>query len=368
MKIGLILLSARHNPLPSTRIAVLNMLPHLAKAGIETEVIYEPDSAADTPSLPETLCEKILATGCDLVLFQRVRGPSAVQLVRRLSAQGVKTAYMLCDLIDVEMAEATDGTLAVTEFLRSLHPANLREKVYVVHDGIERPDVVKSEPSSSRGTRQRPLRAVLVSSASLDALPILGYPPEWLQVTIVGRYARRLRLLDRFNGARWTLAEKATSAERRAYLRFLLHPRIRRVAWDASDVYRHLLQADIGIIPVDATGSWRTVVPGVPGWMSKSENRLSLMMSVGLPVIATPIPAYEAVIDQGRNGFLARNLEEWMGALEVLRDPAARGRIGNAARATVHQRFSMERQAELLVAALHSIAGRSSSSAKRSIQ
>ena len=362
------MLSSRRNPLPSTRIAVLNVLPHLAKAGIEAEIVYEPDSAADTPSLPEALGERILAAGCDLVIFQRVRGPSAVRLARRLSAQGVKTAYMVCDLVDAEMTEETDGTLAVTEFLRSLHPANLREKIFVVHDGIERPDVRKFEPSSSRGTRQQPLHAVLVSSASLDALPLLGYPPEWLHVTIVGRYARRLKLVDRFNNARWTLAEKATSAERRAYLRFLLHPRIHRVAWDASDVYRHLLRADIGIIPVDVTGQWRTVVAGIPGWMSKSENRLSLMMSAGLPVIATPIPAYEAVVDQGRNGFLAGNLEQWMQALEILRDPAARRRIGNAARATVHPRFSMERQAELLVAALRSIVGPSPGSPQRSTQ
>jgi hypothetical protein len=367
MKVGFILLSARQNPLPSTRIAVLNMLPYLAKVGIQTEIVYEPDSATDTPTLSETLSERVRATGCDLVVFQRVRGPSAVRLVKRLSSEGVKTAYMVCDLVDTEMAEATDGTLAVTEFLRSLHPANLWEKVHVVHDGIERPDVVKSAPSSSLGTTRQPLRAVLVSSATLDALPILGYPPEWLRVTIVGRYPARINLLDRINSVRWSLVEKVTSAERRAYLRFLLHPRIRRVPWDASGVYRHLLQADIGIIPVDVTGSWRTVVPGIPGWMSKSENRLSLMMSAGLPVIATPIPAYEAIVDHGRNGFLARNLKQWTEALELLRDPAARGRIGKAAHETVHRRFSMERQAELLVAALLSIAGRSCSSSERSI-
>ena len=368
MKVGFILLSARQDPLPSTRIAVLNMLPHLAKVGIEAEILYEPETAAETPSLPEGLCERILATGCDLVIFQRVRGASALRLVKRLSGIGVKTAYMVCDLVDAEMTQATDGTLAVTEFLRSLHPANLRDKIYVVHDGIERPGVVKSEPSLSHGSRLQPLRAVLVTSASLEALPVLGYPPDWLHVTIVGRYAPRQRVMDRFNGARWTLAAMAPGAERRAYLRFLFHPRIRRVAWEASDVYRHLMQADIGIIPVDVAGSWRTVVPGIQGWMSKSENRLSLMMSVGLPVIATPIPAYEAVIDQGRNGFLARNFEQWMEALEVLREPASRARIGKAARATVHQRFSMERQAELLVAALRSIVGRSCSLPKVSVK
>jgi glycosyltransferase involved in cell wall biosynthesis len=262
---------------------------------------------------------------------------------------------MLCDLVDIEMSAATDGTVAVTEFLRSLHPPELQGKIYVVHDGIERPDVNKPGSSASRGSRWDPLRAVLVTSSSLDSLPIVGYPPEWLHVTIVGRYARRWHVLNRFKGARWALSDKTKNADRRAYMRFLLHPRIRRVAWDAANVYRYLLQADIGIIPVDVTGAWRTVVPGIPGWMSKSENRLTLMMSAGLPVIATPIPAYEAVIDPGRNGFLARDRDGWMQALEALRDPDCRTRIGSAARATVHRRFSMEKQANLLVSALESI-------------
>lgn len=357
MKVGFLLLSGRRNPQPSTRIAVLNMLPYLAAAGIDAEILYEPEQATDTPLLPAALCERAHALGCDVVAFQRVRGPSAAGLARELSANGVKTAYMVCDFVDAQMTEATDATLAVTEFLRSLHPVNLREKVFVVHDGVEQPDVVKCGVSPSRGSRRQPLRAVIVSSSSLDRLPVLGVPPEWLSVTIVGRYPRRDRLVARFNHARWALGAKATIAERRAYLRFLLHPRIRRVAWDAVEVYRYLLEADIGILPINLTKTGPTAAPGVPVWMAKSENRLSLMMSVGLPVVATPIPAYEAIIEDGRNGFLARNNGQWTHALEVLRDPVTRDRVGRAARAAVHSRFSMKRQADLLVAALQSIAG-----------
>jgi hypothetical protein len=87
MKVGFVLLSTRQNPLPSTRIAVLNMLPYLAKAGVDVEIVFEPETPTDTPSLPEGLYERIVATRCDLVLFQRVRGPSALRLVERLSTR-----------------------------------------------------------------------------------------------------------------------------------------------------------------------------------------------------------------------------------------------------------------------------------------
>jgi glycosyltransferase involved in cell wall biosynthesis len=87
----------------------------------------------------------------------------------------------------------------------------------------------------------------------------------------------------------------------------------------------------------------------VPAWKLKSENRLTLKMAIGLPVISSPIPAYEAVVEHGRNGFFARSPTEWTRYLEVVRDPAIRHEIGKAARESVLPRFSMEEQARRLV-------------------
>ena len=112
-------------------------------------------------------------------------------------------------------------------------------------------------------------------------------------------------------------------------------------------------QADVGIIPVEtdpARGAlWR--------WQVKSENRLTLMMAMGLPVIATPIPAYEPVIRQGQNGYLARDNAEWLRQLSALRDPGLRESIGRQARQTALDAYSMERQAEKLVSVLRGLLG-----------
>jgi glycosyltransferase involved in cell wall biosynthesis len=142
--------------------------------------------------------------------------------------------------------------------------------------------------------------------------------------------------------------------ERLDYLGFLTDRRIRRVSWDPVGVYRHLLEADVGIIPVDAESAAEPA-DSVPSWMVKSENRLTLKMSVGLPVVASPIPSYEAVVQQGRNGFLARSEAEWWQHLEALRDPALRRRIGERARQSVHERYSMNEQARRLLAVLHGL-------------
>ena len=351
MKIGFVLLSNPANPIPSTRVAVLNMLPQLREGGLEPDIVFSPERPSETPTLPDDLFDRVRAGGYDIVVFQKVRGPDVTRLVGRLRAVGIRTAYMVCDLVDAEMAEITDATLLVTEFLRSLYPARLADKLHVVHDGIEQPNAVQQDTprTQAHGSRRTPLHAVLVTSARLDSLPVLGTLPDWLQVTVVGRYAPGQDILSRFNQARWTLSEQSGLTRRLAFIRFLADRRIRCEAWNAEGVYEQLARADIGIIPIDST-PWTAAVGTLPPtWMVKSENRLTLKMAVGLPVVATPIPAYEPVIRQGINGFLATSRTQWLEALDVLRDPDTRRNIGQAARASVLQRYSQQEQARRLI-------------------
>jgi glycosyltransferase involved in cell wall biosynthesis len=109
--------------------------------------------------------------------------------------------------------------------------------------------------------------------------------------------------------------------------------------------------ADLGIIPVDMRFD---PLPGrsVSWWQVKSENRLTMKMAMGLPVIASPVPAYKDVISQGDNGYLAESREEWMKCLDLLRDPDRRAAIGRRARDSVIQRYSKAEQARKLLAAL----------------
>lgn len=87
----------------------------------------------------------------------------------------------------------------------------------------------------------------------------------------------------------------------------------------------------------------------------KSENRLTLKMALGLPVIASPVPAYLDIIQQGINGYIARSRAEWLDAIDALRDPGHRREVGAAARSSVLERFSMEAQARKLISVLESV-------------
>jgi glycosyltransferase involved in cell wall biosynthesis len=345
-KIGFVLPSNSRNPLPSTRIAVLNMLPFLREAGFDPYIVYEPPSSIEEPDL-SGLAERLVADAFGIVFFQKVHGASVEALARRLSAAGIKTVFGVCDLVDAGMVDATDVTVAVTDYLRSLYPQPLQSKIHVVHDGIEHPQHCKAAWRNDVGSRGRPLRAVLVTSLELTRLPVLSKVPPWLTVTIVGNYPRQRELLYRFRRFRWAMY-KQDAADRAEYIAFLLDRHIRRVSWDPHMVYEEMEQADIGIIPIDTPAQPEDGLP-VPAWKVKSANRLTLMMAMGLPVIATPIPAYEAIVEHGVNGFFAHGEADWRAALESLRDPALRRRMGEHARRSVLEPYSVQEQARLLI-------------------
>lgn len=348
VKIGFVLLSNSRDPQPSTRIAVLNMLPHLRRAGFEPHIVHDPVQGTPQPELTG-LADRLAAAGFRIVVFQKVHGPGVEAQVHRLRALGIRTVFSICDHVIVPMVQATDATLAVTDYLRGLHPAELLPRIHVVHDGIERASVLKVGRTTHRGARAKPLSAVLVTSASPTRIAGVGSLPEWLAVTIVGRYAQAGRPLRGLREMRWALARQNLH-ERLEYLGFLLDPRVRRVPWDPVGVYGHLVDADIGIIPVETGADAPSAT-----WRVKSENRLTLKMSIGLPVIATPIPAYESVVEHGVNGFLARTARDWQRCFAALRDPELRRTMGQRARGSVIDRFGQERQASRLVAVLEGL-------------
>jgi glycosyltransferase involved in cell wall biosynthesis len=92
------------------------------------------------------------------------------------------------------------------------------------------------------------------------------------------------------------------------------------VPWDLHGWSRALAACDVVIAPAD-----------VARQPSKSNNRVTSGMALGLPVVASPLDSYLSIVRDGENGWIARTDDEWIAALERLRDPAARARIGQAA-------------------------------------
>jgi hypothetical protein len=77
-----------------------------------------------------------------------------------------------------------------------------------------------------------------------------------------------------------------------------------------------------------------------------------MKMSVGLPVVASPVPAYTPVIEPGGvNGYIARTRRTGSTPRRTPRPGEAQAG-GRRARAAVIERYSMKEQARRLVAVL----------------
>lgn len=119
-----------------------------------------------------------------------------------------------------------------------------------------------------------------------------------------------------------------------------------RVSWTIEDEVKQIQHCSVGLMPLPET-DWAR---------GKCALKALQYMACGIPCIATPFGAVLDIIEHGVNGWLARTDEEWHEAIEALRDPVLRARLGEAARATVETRFALKTAAPELAAEIEALA------------
>jgi len=354
---------------PSTRLTVENMRPLLDARGYESTILFSPYSFNPRPNLnPEKVVRKAQKEGVDIVYFQKMG--KLAEVAHALKESGIQTVFGVCDYVDELMSDACDATITVSDYIRDHYSDSIKGKVHVVHDGIEHPEKQKS----GYGVHTT-LDAVVLSSQGITKLPVLTDIPSYVIVEVIGRYSRdpsmvggvlRHAHLSIENGNSDAIVDCAFRIVKNLPRRLGLikgneyHPNglnghdpgvpFRKVEWDITTVYDRLPTYDVGLIPIEFDGT-----SGFNRTKSKSSNMLTQLMAAGLPVIASPVPSYLNIIKQGENGFIADSPEEWVAILEELRDPKLRESVGRVARESVLERFSQERQADMVVGIFDSI-------------
>jgi len=108
--------------------------------------------------------------------------------------------------------------------------------------------------------------------------------------------------------------------------------RLKAQRWVRESEVSDLSEIDIGVYPL----------PDEEWVLGKSGLKALQYMALEIPTVAQSVGANLQIIENGRNGFLAKNEGEWLSALrELIRDPDLRLRVGKAARQTVEERYSV---------------------------
>ena len=115
--------------------------------------------------------------------------------------------------------------------------------------------------------------------------------------------------------------------------------------WTLDSEVQDIQGFSVGIMPLPKT-EW-----------SKGKCALKAIqyMACGVPCVATPFGAVRDIIRDEENGLFADTEEKWRDAFERLRDPELRKKLGEAGRATVRERYSLDATAPRFIELLESV-------------
>jgi glycosyltransferase involved in cell wall biosynthesis len=126
-----------------------------------------------------------------------------------------------------------------------------------------------------------------------------------------------------------------------------------RVPWKAAQVRAWSFEREVNDIRSFSVG----IMPLPKDAWTRGKCALKALqyMACGVPCIATPYGAVLDIIADNVNGLYADSPDEWRAAVEWLRDPALRARLGSTGRAAVESQFSLKIAAPRLAQLLESI-------------
>jgi glycosyltransferase involved in cell wall biosynthesis len=338
-KIGYIMLGDTDKVLASTRITILNTLDLIRQNGYDP-MILDKSSFYDPFRNLNGVVEEAVSQGFgdgDIVYIQSMRSESAIDSVNKFRGLGIKTVFGVCNFIDTTMAGLCDATVVPSQRLKGCYPEYLHDKIHVVHDGIEFSNIYKT----NYGVECNPC-SVFLTGKRYDYIPGL-FIPEDMNLTVIGPYghnnAQSFRVPRGHGGKTGVETPKGFNS-------------FRKIVW-SLEAYKRLSEFDIGVLPIDLNEPMPR--PDQAPTTTRSSNKLTQMMSVGLPVIAGPLPAYYDIIEHGVNGFIATTPDEWITAFDELRSADVRIMIGKVARESVKDKFSLEAQVDKLLTVLKSL-------------
>ncbi len=109
------------------------------------------------------------------------------------------------------------------------------------------------------------------------------------------------------------------------------------IEWNETSEIDDLLKMDIGLMPLQAD-AWSE---------GKCGFKLIQYLSLGIPAIASPVGVNKAIIQEGVNGFIASNNQEWEDHLrKLIADTQLRKNLGKNGRNKIVAEFSIQSQKE----------------------
>lgn len=118
---------------------------------------------------------------------------------------------------------------------------------------------------------------------------------------------------------------------------------IKFIEWSEATEVDLITKFDIGVMPLENT-FWE---------LGKCAYKLIQYMGCGIPVVASAVGMNNEVVQNGKNGFLVNDDDEWMQRLcDLIIDKELRISQGSYGRATVTENFNLEKSSAILLSVI----------------
>ncbi len=340
--------------MPSSRLRVYQYVPFLQALGMKVTVI---------PALPEpwfsrlyysrskwahffqyaseflnSISRALRSRNYDVVFIQKglllsnIRGMerlfahSGSRLIFDLDDRVYGTNIMEFDWPILRMMQDPDQAGKLSQRCRAVVAGNpylgdlarkYNRNVFVIPTPVDTDRLVPSENSSPAASRSE----IVVGWAGMasTALTYFSLVADALR-EISRRYPIRLRLLTRLHGRKFHLDGV----------------KVEVVDWSYENEAREMQRFDLAIAPLQ-DDDWSR---------GKCSFRVLTYMSTGIPTVASRAGANCEMLEDGADGFLADDTEEWVNKLSrLIEDKDLRRRMGAAARKKVVERYSVKKMA-----------------------
>jgi len=339
---------------PSNRLRVEQYLPWLREQGVTARVrpfmspalyrvLYEPGQVAykitmTMAGVAKRLADLVRAARADVVVIHREAWPFGTALLERLIARVCPAM-----VFDFDDAIYLNGSSKANPWTSRFRSARKTEAIL----GVSAQVIAGNRLLQTYALRYNPHVTVIPTPVDTQRYRCRSGPGRAGKIVIgwMGTHttAAYLQMLQRPLAA---LVQRYPQVEVRvvgAGRHPLALASLRTIRWELARELEELHQFDIGLMPM----------PDDEWTRGKCGFKALLYMSVGIPVVASPVGSNMEIIRDGVNGFLATNEEEWTDRLSRLIDAEGlRTRLGLAGRATVEERYSVRANAPRLLRVL----------------
>ena len=119
---------------------------------------------------------------------------------------------------------------------------------------------------------------------------------------------------------------------------------VKIIKWKEDEELKEISKFDVGIMPL----------PNNPWEKGKCGLKLLQYMAAGLPVVASPVGINNEIVLHGKNGFLARNENDWIKYLNQLKtNPMLRKKMGQESLNIVKKKYSLSYHSKKLIKILN---------------